>query len=67
MLFIINRNDWVCRSERVGYLQIDGAEAVEGISPGSMKQLTTFGTIFIGTHQQEELRLLFIHSFIHFI
>lgn len=34
--------------ERTGYLEIDGTAVMEGVSPGNMKQLTTYGRIYIG-------------------
>jgi len=38
----------VVRSEKLGSLEVDGTNMIEGSSPGTMKHLTTDGTIFIG-------------------
>lgn len=36
------------RYERVGYLEIDGTEVIEGTSPGRLKQLNTQSKIYVG-------------------
>ncbi len=40
----------VFRYKRVGYLEIDGTEVVEGTSPGALSQLNTKSLIYIGMY-----------------
>lgn len=43
------------RYERIGYLEIDGTEVIEGTSAGALKQLNTQSKLYVGECPRDKI------------
>jgi len=48
------------RSDKSGYLEVDGTYEVKGSSPETMRHLTTDGTLFIGNRHYSVVAVVYM-------